>query len=108
MAFAYLLEAVQLAFTTNDGFRVFVSGRDNILQLGEIGLYWFDSVILIAISEYCLISSVPISVSLNASYSQLRLSAILRLAHFYYKSLVCCCRVRFIGMYSSCRSERGS
>lgn len=47
----YTLELIQLIFATHDVFRVYANGWGNFLELDSIGFYWFDIIILTALSE---------------------------------------------------------
>ena len=47
----YTLELIQLIFATHDVFRVYARGWGNFLELDSIGYYWFDIIILTALSE---------------------------------------------------------
>ena len=51
MTLAYVLEMVQISMVTYDAIRIFSYGFGNPLEVNKIGLYWFDNVIMISISE---------------------------------------------------------
>lgn len=51
IVFVYILEVVQIALYTADGYRIFARGWGNPIELDTLGLVWIDVPIFEGISE---------------------------------------------------------